>query len=510
MTKNLFRIPLWALFSLSLLSSCRSENDLVLSDQSANIISRPLFKTFLQEEENKFIENYRQSNPKVNISKGDYYAYGFKKLYIEYYQKNNVSLNDKDSSIDFSTYSQLIEFENGDKGVAFPVVRNGSVDDIVLGILGDKGTYVRFESLRNDPKYESIKDLFIKRYQRSGIKLTNLNAGINGLINPMADCAPGVPDNHCHDIDPVIVPGKPKPTDPLPPINPYPPIIIPPPSPVPPLPNPTPPYSSNPQGTCWDFRNGECQDEKNRWDNPCDRAKKIGDGVKALYRNEELKREVFDKLNALKGQNNESSRAVGLDANGKYTFSTLKEGTSHNTEMEDPPGDYLFNAHTHTGLGDGGGAPHSGKDLYSTLEHIANSPTFKGSFTIGSNGKTYALMVNNREQVIEFLKKYPRNQNLASNGTGKEIAGDSEFAQEYLKVYNCFMNGPCYGGEDEASQDAAIEAGLSFVTEKFNMGVTFLQEYDNGQFGGFNTTQGNFYSMYRKDNYDGWQRGKCR
>ncbi|MDE5490796.1 hypothetical protein [Elizabethkingia meningoseptica] len=285
----------------------------------------------------------------------------------------------------------------------------------------------------------------------------------------------------CHqDIEGVEIPGRPKP-DPNRDPNPYPDK-----SPVPPaiMPGTSP---NDPQQST-----------------PCGRASAPRVKAMNLLVDKDVKREIVDKMNVLKNGKNETSRSIGKIGN-TYTFSELKEGSSHNTEVVPPPGEYVAHAHTHTGLGDQGGAPHSGTDLYSTLENIAKAYSFQGSFVFASNGKTYAIGVNDRNAVIEFLKKYPRNENLE----GRDINENKDFGQNYNEVYNCFMSGKC-PSNGETQQDIAMETGLAFVMDKYNMGVSLLKMDTDGVLKGVTAKKEQVYDPVNKKYKDGYTKGKCQ
>ncbi|WP_407478711.1 hypothetical protein [Elizabethkingia anophelis] len=244
-------IPLYGILLLSLLSSCRSENDvLALSKwkhepQKAFIGSEKKFRIFFEKEEENFISKVKKYEIYKDFSNNNYYAYSFEELYNKYYEINKNAYRPKegDFHIDYRVFSSLIEYENGDKGLIFPVVKNDVVEGLILNTIEEEGSMLRYHLL-DEKKYSDylkVKDLFSKQYSKILLSRIGLNASINKTINLIAgsDCIKNPNDWDC-TIDPVVVPGKPKPKpDP----NPFPQPLFPipiPSNPGRPEPNPNP------------------------------------------------------------------------------------------------------------------------------------------------------------------------------------------------------------------------------------------------------------------------------
>lgn len=295
MIKKLSRFPLWGVLTLVSLSSCRSENDMMTSKNNANKEDRPLFRIFTQQQQNVLKKNLQASTSKFSVSDNslsntDYYALSFAKLYDDYFTFNEVPLpSESEPQIDFRFHSELIEAANGDKAVIFPVVKSGGVIGLKMAILEDDGTYLRYDSLDNSyPNYDTILALFTLEYFINSPKPSNISE-----FNPMADCRKNPSDWDC-TIDPVIIPGKPKPK-PLPPVNPFPPIVIPYPTPIPAPPKGPridPPFP----GGCKVFNNctkdkGDKTDEKDN----CSQLKTVTTDEKFKSKVETLKGKLGEK-----------------------------------------------------------------------------------------------------------------------------------------------------------------------------------------------------------------------
>ncbi|MDV4026120.1 hypothetical protein CMT52_17450 [Elizabethkingia anophelis] len=305
MRRNLHYFPFYGVLLLLSLSSCRSENDFRELKQSVTAENRPLFRIFTEEQQNNLKKNLQATVTKFNInnpslSKTDYYALSFRKLYYDYFEYNNIPLpSENDPQLDFRFHSTLLEFENEDKAMIFPVIQSGRVESLRMAILEQKGTFIRYDYLdENYPNYKEIKAIFTEQYLKSGLKLNNLNARISKKLNLIAgtDCIKNPFDYDC-TIEPVIVPGKPKPppVDPLPWINPYPPVIIPYPTPTPnppTAPAPDPPFP----GGCKVFNNctkdkGDKTDEKDN----CSQLKTVTTDEKFKSKVETLKGKLGEK-----------------------------------------------------------------------------------------------------------------------------------------------------------------------------------------------------------------------
>jgi len=123
---------------------------------------------------------------------------------------NNKSLTGK---IEFRLRSNLIKYENGDRGIIYPVVENNNVKDILLGILNADDKNINFFELK-EKEYEETKNLFSIRYNLDKSKLNK----INFLAIENKYCAE-LPEDMCRalgiiPIDPVNITKPKKPVNP--------------------------------------------------------------------------------------------------------------------------------------------------------------------------------------------------------------------------------------------------------------------------------------------------------
>ncbi|NAW49895.1 hypothetical protein GNY06_00260 [Elizabethkingia argentiflava] len=124
--------------------------------------------------------------------------------------KNNKYLTGK---IEFRLRSNLIKYEDGDRGIIYPVVKNNKVESILLGILNTEGKKVNFFELK-DKEYEKTKNIFSVQYDINKRKLNN----INFIASENKFCAE-LPEDICRalgiPIDPVNITKPKKPVNPL-------------------------------------------------------------------------------------------------------------------------------------------------------------------------------------------------------------------------------------------------------------------------------------------------------
>ena len=202
MRKKLLYASLWGILTLSLLSSCRTEDGAITQKQV----------------EDKRFAVFTPSNGKaVN------YANGFAYLMQRYdrLKKTNLSgINNKhiignlnanteknasvfqsnEPYIEFNVPSETMTKENGDKWVAFPKVKGGKVIGLVTTTLVQNGTYVKYNSFGDqDEWYKQNRSIFQVALDQYLQKSKRLN--LNASINPIAS----------GDIPGVSVQGRPKP-----------------------------------------------------------------------------------------------------------------------------------------------------------------------------------------------------------------------------------------------------------------------------------------------------------
>ncbi|WP_236900613.1 hypothetical protein [Elizabethkingia ursingii] len=485
MIKNLLKASLWGILTLSTLSSCRTEDGAITQKQI---------------EDKRFAVFIPKSGKSIN------YADGFAFLMKRYdgLQKTNISgINNKtiigtiantdktafisqngQSYVEFNVKSQIITEESGDKWIVFPKVQGNRVIGLVSATLTEKGTYIRY---RNYNEQDELYKLNVVAFQESLNKFQQKfkTLALSASINPVAGSGCRKENGEWVDcgIQEVIIT----------------------------VPRPNPGTTNPPENG---GNGGGCQDHANCIDpggggggyieplqDPCSKAKRASANANTLWKNPAIREKALDKLDNLKTDRIEHAVGVGRDANGNPTTSAITSGTSDQVNVESPPGDYVFNAHTHPELND---TPHSGPDLYNVLENILKSPSFVGSFVINSSGTTYGIFVNDRDAVIEFLRKYPRQDNLGR----KEFNTSNDIGRDYNNIRDSFSSGrsPSNGLSE---QTAGMEAALAYVMDKYNMGVSLLKADKNGNFNGITAQAAKVYDSVNKEYKDGYSSKPC-
>ncbi|WP_454060246.1 hypothetical protein [Elizabethkingia ursingii] len=222
MRKKLLFAPLWGIFTLSLLSSCRTEDGAITQKQ---------------------IEDKRFSVLIPKSGKSVSYADGFAflmKRYDNVHGTNisginnttkanlNASVNplfqNIGSHVEFRVRSYVMTEENGEKWIIFPRVENNQVIGLIMCTLKEKETFIAFDEIKSDSDYyKQLLPLFQEAFNRYNRRKGSL--ALNASIKPMAIGGGGETENpvegcgddvqQCGSIEEVVVPGKPnKPKDP--------------------------------------------------------------------------------------------------------------------------------------------------------------------------------------------------------------------------------------------------------------------------------------------------------
>ena len=221
MKKHLFYPSLWGVLTLSLLSSCRTEDGAI---------------TQKQVEDKRFAVLIPKSGKPVN------YADGFAFLMKKYDNvhgtnisgTNNTKANlnasisplfqNNGSYVEFKVRSFVMTEENGEKWVIFPRVENNQVIGLIMCTLKEKETLIAFDEIKSSSDYyKQLLPLFQEAFSRFNRRKISL--GLTASINPMAlnssgdggsgdstDDSQGCGSDvqQCGNIEEVVVPGKPK------------------------------------------------------------------------------------------------------------------------------------------------------------------------------------------------------------------------------------------------------------------------------------------------------------
>ena len=188
MRKKILFAPLWGIFALSLLSSCRTEDGAITQKQ----IEDKRFSVFVP----------KDGKP-VN------YADGFALVMKKYDEKKNTNLSGinnnlvinnltasagkrqivltsgkKDIYVEFNIRSETIEEKNGDKWVIYPRVQGTKVKELVVMLLTEKETLVKFFTYNKQTslykEYGASFQEALDKYLSPSNKL-NLNASIKPI-----------------------------------------------------------------------------------------------------------------------------------------------------------------------------------------------------------------------------------------------------------------------------------------------------------------------------------------
>ncbi|MDQ8749001.1 hypothetical protein [Elizabethkingia miricola] len=189
MRKKLLFAPLWGIFTLSLLSSCRTEDSAVTQKQI---------------EDKRFAVFVPKDGKVINYIDG--FAYLMKRY--DKVQNTNISglnntivinnltasinkrplaltLEKGDTYVEFNIRTEMITEENGDKSIIYPKVRGNKVIGLVEAVLTKQETHMSYYTYNSESSlYKDYKDDFqdaLDRYQnRRQIRLS-------ASIKPMAD-----------------------------------------------------------------------------------------------------------------------------------------------------------------------------------------------------------------------------------------------------------------------------------------------------------------------------------
>ncbi|MCL1668228.1 hypothetical protein M2T82_09170 [Elizabethkingia ursingii] len=332
MTKNLLRPFLWGILTFSLLSSCRTEDNISKQNQ----------------EDKRFATFTSQSGKTIN------YANGFASLMIKYDELNKSNLSgiankpllsassDKNGStatgsyIEFNVRSQVIKNSDGNIWVVFPKVENGTVISLIVSLLSEKETYLSYYSVdKSDEFYKTNTPLFQEAYNRYKKRNMRLALSASTSIQFMAnnDCE-NRPNERCSDIEEVII------TNPRPIHTPDPGLYIPPEDPGngdgPTIPT---------QGGCGSF--GDCSRGSSN-NGSGNQQKDMCSQMKAQNESTDYQNTIKD----LRGKTNLKHES-GYSENKSGKFTELKVGTStENSDSMSITFDSNTKGYAHTHLND--------------------------------------------------------------------------------------------------------------------------------------------------------------
>lgn len=133
--------------------SCRTENNIIRNNSSQNEVLSS----------NELRVNSKLNQPTID----EIYTNKFASAYHNYLITNKSENKLVNGDIDFNYYSQLIVQENK-RGMIFPVIYQGKVEKLVIGLLQNNDSEVQFFELKGQ-EYESVKRAFSSVYNQLSI-----------------------------------------------------------------------------------------------------------------------------------------------------------------------------------------------------------------------------------------------------------------------------------------------------------------------------------------------------
>ncbi|WP_454058915.1 hypothetical protein [Elizabethkingia ursingii] len=168
MCKNLNFIPLYGMLLLFCLFSCRTEDSVTTSNTNNQL--------------------YVQKFPDKDLN------YIIKNSYNNYLSKDS-NISNLYGNIDFRISSQVLKYENGNRGVIFPSIKENQVDQLILSVLSRDEKNIDFFKLDiSEKENKQIKELFNMQYTlfknklEKAIHFSTNKSNINGKIAGLPRC----------------------------------------------------------------------------------------------------------------------------------------------------------------------------------------------------------------------------------------------------------------------------------------------------------------------------------
>lgn len=197
MNKKLLFTPLLGIFTLSLLSSCRTEDGAITQKQ----VEDKRFSVFVPKDGKSvnYADGFALVMKKYDEKKNTNFSGINNNLVIGNLtastEKNSSIIQNGQSYVEFKVRSEVITEKDGDKWIMFPRVQGTKVKELLVMLLTNKETLVKFFTYNNQTnlfkKYEESFQEALDRYQQQ-IKRLNLNASIKPMANGDEINIPGV------------------------------------------------------------------------------------------------------------------------------------------------------------------------------------------------------------------------------------------------------------------------------------------------------------------------------
>lgn len=461
MKKHLFYPCLLGILTLTTLSSCRTEDGAITQKQL---------------EDKRFAVFVPKSSETVNYANG--FAYLMQR-YDNLHKTNltgvvnnnpvignlNASTN-KNASItqpyasyvEFRIHSQTVTGKDGDKWVVFPKIEGNRVTGLILAFLSNKETNVSYKTIDSQTEWYSenigkFQDAFTSFQKR--IKFLNLSAS----INPMADGA-GCKNQNGEYVDcgiqEVIITVPKDPGTPLPPVTIITPIINP--------------------GTCNDFQNctpggGGGVTPLPEID-PCNNARLNNIKAKEFLSIEKISNAKNVATQSISTDQNEKSFSFGMDYNGVYQTTDIKEGAGGSTPMTVTAPNLTIEGGAHTHTTAVYNVPSSGDIYRFYTAHLANN-NFNYYYTFAQGNNNYVYTIVNQTAFDNFITNYPEGTNF--DMTTQNWSTNSQIGKDFKAILDSFQN-------SQLSDDEIMELSMATIINKYDMGIALSKADNNGDF----------------------------
>ena len=437
------------ILTMFLLFACRTEDN--LSQQNNGTKQR--FAIFMPQSPNEKVD----------------YANGFAYLYQNYYNVNNVDKNqqktviDQFGVVDFRIHSQLLTYKDGSKAMIFPIRQMGITKGLVMGILENEETNLRY--IRLEESYEGYSGI-IQSFSKNDKKVR---------ISDLAIAAMKKNDDVREEPDrPKIDEGGPS----NPKETPIKEVIIIVPAPLPTVPTipiiPNVPVIPPGGGGCGAY--GGCTPPPpggggtpHAQQDPCSKAKAASEKATKDYKTSAVQAAKTATQNAYNnnppGAKNEHVTMINSENGNLVKGETYSGNSGSVTGMANSS--TVGDIHNHND-----DLPPSPGDVYGLMEGASSLQNYRTKFVYTQQGTEYALVVTDIEALRNFLKMYPPNRAIRNGRT----------VTNFPTSMNDEHNDMAFAVNDGAYDKAAFEAALTYILDKYNAGVALTKMDGNGNF----------------------------
>lgn len=193
--------------------------------------------------------------------------------------------------------------------------------------------------------------------------------------------------------------------------------------------------------------------------NPCAKASA---GSQIATANSQSNSYLNSKNEILNSNLSNENGVVFGNVNGVLQSTGLQTGGTSNMVLSHNFTDPIADLHNHPNEN-----PPSVGDLYSLITNRNNFPNYNTRYVITPNGTTYALIVTDINAMNQFLQNYPPSITSNPNG-GNHVNFPGNLKYEYSDIINVYWYNE--------------ETALSFMLDKYNVGIALTKLNANGNF----------------------------